>query len=178
MKIQNDDDVSFHDTGVIAKGFILIEHTFYIITGLLLAITAVLALLSAAISLLIASFALGAPEEIIVTIDRVLFVLMLMEILHTVRVSIRDGVLIPDPFLVVGLIASIRSVLVITLGSSQATHPGNWTSDTQAQFNASMVELGVLSGLILVMVIAIYLLRRGRANFHDQESLMGGTNRV
>jgi len=159
-----------HDTSLIARTLILIEHAFYIVTGALLAATAALALVSAAIALLTASFAWGAPEQIIVTIDRVLFVLMLMEILHTVRVSIRDGVLIPDPFLVVGLIASIRSVLVITLGSSQATHPGNWTPEAQAQFNASMVELSVLGALILVMVVAIYLLRMGRRNFHDPEN--------
>jgi uncharacterized membrane protein (DUF373 family) len=150
------------ESGFIPRIFVLIEHTFYFVTGVLLAITAALALLSAGISIASASISWGAPEEIIVTIDRLLFVLMLLEILHTVRVSIRDGILTPDPFLVVGLIASIRRVLVITLGSSQATHPGNWTPETQAQFNASMMELGVLSVLILVMVVAIFLLRRGR----------------
>ena len=49
-----------------------------------------------------------------------LFVLMLVEILHTVRVSIRSGNLNAEPFLIVGLIASIRRVLVITLQSSNA----------------------------------------------------------
>jgi uncharacterized membrane protein (DUF373 family) len=119
---------------------------------------------SAAISLWGAGVAWGAPDEIIITIDRLLFVLMLLEILHTVRVSVREGTLTPEPFLVVGLIASIRRVLVITLGSSQATHPGNWTPDVQQQFNASMLELGVLGILILVMVVAIFLLRRAKVH--------------
>jgi uncharacterized membrane protein (DUF373 family) len=149
-------------SGMAARLFIQVEHAAYLATGVLLACTAVLALVSGAISLVDAGRSWGAPDEIIVTIDRLLFVLMLLEILHTVRVSVRDGTLTPEPFLVVGLIASIRRVLVITLGSSQATHPGNWTQQIQEQFNASMLELGVLGLLILVMVFAIYLLRRGR----------------
>jgi len=157
-----DPDKPIADTSLVARVFVSVEHTFYIVTGVLLAATAALALFSSAISFWTATIAWGAPEEIIILIDRLLFVLMLLEIFHTVRVSIRDGVLVPDPFLVVGLIASIRRVLAITLTSSQATHPGNWTPQVQAQFNASMIELGVLSALIMVLILAIFMLRRGR----------------
>jgi len=163
----NDPNKPIADTSFVARVFVSIEHTFYIITGVLLAATAALALLSSAISFWTASLALGAPEEIIILIDRLLFVLMLLEIFHTVRVSIRDGVLVPDPFLVVGLIASIRRVLAITLASSQATHPGNWTPEVQAQFTASMIELGVLSALILVLISAIFLLRWKRTEHKE-----------
>jgi hypothetical protein len=92
-------------------------------------------------------------------VDRLLFVLMLAEILHTVRVSIRAGTLSAEPFLIVGLIASIRRVLVITLESSQST-PGKATGGNEQIFQSSMIELGVLCGLILTMVISIYLIRR------------------
>ena len=47
--------------------------------------------------------------------NELLIVLMLVEILHTVRISIRSHVLVTEPFLVVGLIAAIRRILVITL---------------------------------------------------------------
>ena len=149
--------------GMAATMFVQVEHAAYLATGVLLACTAALSLVSGAISLWDAGRSWGGAEQIVITIDRLLFVLMLLEILHTVRVSVRDGALTPEPFLVVGLIASIRRVLVITLGSSQATHPGNWTPEIREQFDASMLELGVLGGLILVMVIAIYLLRRATA---------------
>jgi hypothetical protein len=139
--------------------FAKIEQIIYFVVGLLLAATATFALLSAAISVWGDVLSLGAPEETLVTIDRLLFVLMLVEVLHTARVSVREGRLTAEPFLVVGLIASIRRVLAITLGSSHATHLGNWTPDVQERFNASMLELGVLAVLILVMVFAIYLLR-------------------
>jgi hypothetical protein len=51
---------------------------------------------------------------------------MLVEILHTVRISIRSHILvITEPFLVVGLIASIRSILVITLEAATLTKEGS-----------------------------------------------------
>ena len=148
--------------GLSGRAFIKVEHAAYLATGVLLACAAALSLVSGALALWDAARSWGGADQIVITIDRLLFVLMLLEILHTVRVSVRDGTLTPEPFLVVGLIASIRRILVITLGSSQATQPGNWTPDIREQFNASMLELGVLGLLILVMVLAIYLLRRAR----------------
>jgi hypothetical protein len=73
------------------------------------------------------------------------------------RESFRQAV---TGFRIVGLIASIRRVLVITLEPSQAQEPGKWTPEFQKLFNSSMIELCVLGGLILAMVLSIYLLRR------------------
>ena len=91
-------------------------------------------------------------------------VLMLVEILHTVRVSIRSGQLSCEPFLIVGLIASIRRVLVITLETSQATKGGSLSEASEGVFRASMIELGVLAVLIMVMVVSIYILHRSGAS--------------
>ncbi len=102
----------------------------------------------------------GDANSLVVTIDRLLFVLMVVEILHTVRVSFRSGTLVCEPFLVVGLIASIRRMLVITLESSQVSQPSKWTPEALGFFNSTMLELSVLGGLILVMVVSIYILRR------------------
>ena len=54
---------------------------------------------------------------------------MLVEILHTVRISIRSHVLVTEPFLIVGLIASIRRVLVITLEAATLTKEGAWATE-------------------------------------------------
>jgi len=77
--------------------------------------------------------------------------------------------LVCEPFLIVGLIASIRRILVITLESSQAHQPGKWSPESDAMLRSTMLELGVLSVLILVMVISIYLLRRRRGGEEDFE---------
>jgi uncharacterized membrane protein (DUF373 family) len=136
-----------------------IEHGIYVVLGIVLSLTALIALILAIETLWNGVMNWSGGSALLVIIDRLLFVLMLAEILHTVRVSITSGTLNCEPFLIVGLIASIRRVLVITLESSQAT-PGSLT-EHQAAFQASMIELGVLAGLIMVMVISIYLLRRG-----------------
>jgi hypothetical protein len=41
-------------------------------------------------------------------------ILLVIELLYTVQVSFREHGLIPEPFLLVGLIAAIRRVLVLT----------------------------------------------------------------
>jgi uncharacterized membrane protein (DUF373 family) len=140
--------------------FVNVELIAYLLLGLMLAVAAILGLTGAAISVWTAAQSHGAADSLLIMIDRLLFVLMIVEILHTVRVSFKSGALVCEPFLVVGLIASIRRVLVITLESSQVSAPGKWTPDSQSLFSSSMLELIVLGGLILVMVMSIVLLRR------------------
>ncbi len=53
----------------------------------------------------------------------------LVEILHTVRLSIRSHTLVTEPFLVVGLIASIRRILVVTLEATTLTKEGKWSPE-------------------------------------------------
>lgn len=145
-----------------AQLFLWAEHAAYLTLGAVLVLASLLAIVSAVLALWEAALHWGASEELIRTIDRMLFVLMMLEILHTVRVSVRSGTLAAEPFLIVGLIASIRRVLVITLSSSEATHPGAWTPEIREQFMATMLELGVLALLIVAFVVAIFMLRRRR----------------
>lgn len=76
-----------------------------------------------------------------------------------------------EPFLIVGLIATIRRVWMITLESSQVNQPGKWTPETQALFNSTTLELGVLGGLILIMVISICLLRYSERIAFDKRKM-------
>jgi uncharacterized membrane protein (DUF373 family) len=145
-----------------SRAFLGLENIAYVVLGLLLAIAALLGVVGAATSLWDAVWRLGDGTALILAIDRLLFVLMVVEILHTVRVSFRSGALVCEPFLIVGLIASIRRILMITLEASQANQPGKWSPQSESMLRATMLELGVLSVLILVMVISIYLLRRRR----------------
>src|ERR1035441_43286 len=98
--------------------------------------------------------------ETLRVLDQLLVVLMLVEILHTVRISIRSHFLVTEPFLVVGLIASIRRILVITLEAATLTKGGTWSTEGASIFRASMTELGLLGLLILILVFSITLLRR------------------
>jgi uncharacterized membrane protein (DUF373 family) len=154
------------------QAFQQVEHALYVALALLLGATTLLALAGAAVTLWLGLGEWTSMESIFTVIERLLVVLMLIEILHTVHVSVRSGALTCEPFLVVGLIASIRRVLVITLESSQATQHGEMSDSSEKLFRASMIELGVLAALILVMVASIYLLRRA----HEPVPAGGGQN--
>src|SRR3954454_11753182 len=155
-----------HETTILRPGsrrvFLGVEHVLYLALGILLCLTAVLALAGAAATLWQGLGEWTATETVFIVIDRLLFVLMLIEILHTVRVSVESGELNCEPFLVVGLIASIRRILVITLESSKITRQGFTPEEVDRIFRTEMIELAVLAVLIVVMVASIYMLRRTR----------------
>ena len=165
-----DQHASSRLTRLASQIFLHTEHAIYAALGLLLALTAILALVDATSLTVEAMHKLGGATQLLEVVDRLLFLLMLVEILHTVRVSMRSGKLTTEPFLIVGLIASIRRVLVITLQSSEIAHATDWTPEKEALFRASMIELGVLSMLILIMVLSIFLLHRARP---DQKAPAG-----
>jgi hypothetical protein len=109
--------------------------------------------------------------ETLRVLDQLLVVLMLVEILHTVRISIRSHFLVTEPFLVVGLIASIRRILVITLEAANLTKAGSFSAEGERIFRASMIELGLLGLLILILVFSITLLRRAAPSPKDAQDL-------
>jgi len=93
-------------------------------------------------------------------LDQLLLVLVLVEILHTVRISIRSKEIILEPFLIVGLIASVRRVLVIAMQAAKLTEEGPNVAEA---FRRSMIELGVVGFLVLTFVVSIYVLRRSQS---------------
>src|ERR1700739_568672 len=139
------------------------ELVVYVALGALLSVTALLTLGSAALLLLEGMRDWSSTSAIFLIVDRLMFVLMLIEILHTVRGSVHPGAITPEPFLIIGLIASIRNVIVITLKSSGMTAEGAGSIEGETLFRSSIVELAVLGALILIFVISIYMLRRGHA---------------
>ena len=141
-------------------GLGLVEVSIYMMLGLLLSLTGLIALGGVVPILWESAHHLSQPSGVFKIMDRLLFVLMLVEILHTVRISIRSHRLVTEPFLIVGLIASIRRMLVITLEAASLTEPAKWTAGGAAIFRASMLELTLLAFLVLSLVVSICLLRR------------------
>ncbi len=141
------------------KPFAQFEYAAYLVVGFLLAITTIVAIAEAAAMLWHALWD-WSGSDVFEIIDQLFFVLLLMEILHTIRASTRLGGLSGESFLIVGLIAAIRRVLAITLHVSHGTAAGSVEPEALQQFRGSMIELGVLCGLILILVGSIVLLRR------------------
>lgn len=87
---------------------------------------------------------------IIEVISKTLLLLMIIEILATVRISIKEHSVCTEPFFIVGIIASIRRILIISVE----------TAYMPEHFYNYMIEIGVLVGLSLVFVISIVMLRK------------------
>jgi uncharacterized membrane protein (DUF373 family) len=136
-----------------------IEQAVYLAIGGLLVLTLLLALAGSGKLLWDGVQDWTGTSAIFQIIDRLLFVLMLVEILNTVQASIRTRTLVCEPFLVVGLIACIRRILVITLETSQITRPDHWQVENVSLLWASMVELGVLGALVVILIGSIYVTR-------------------
>jgi hypothetical protein len=136
------------------------EMAIYSALAVLLSLTILAALASACKLLLDSVIHWRVATQTLRVLNELLIVLMLTEILHTVRISIRSHVLVTEPFLVVGLIASIRRILVISLEMATLGKELVWTSDSTQVFRSSMIELGLLGLLVLVLVFSITLLRR------------------
>jgi hypothetical protein len=138
----------------------LLETLLYMAVGVLLVAAAILGVFEAGIGLWRGVAGGGIASSGLLALDQLLLVLMLIEILHTVRISIRTQTLTMVPFLIVGLIASIRRVLVITVHAARLAEQEKLPSDQAALFRESMIELGVLALLIVVFVYSIVRLRQ------------------
>ena len=97
-------------------------------------------------------------ENIVMLLDRILLIIIFAEVLYTVQVSFRQRILQPAPFLVVSLIAVTRRILVLT-----AELP-NLMKESEQLFQHAMIELGLLTVLIFVLVVSLYYLRPANPN--------------
>jgi hypothetical protein len=146
------------------------EVVIYSVLAVLLFLTALVAIGNAGKMLWEGLSHWTIATETLLVLDQLLVVLMLVEILHTVRISIHSHTLVTEPFLVVGLIASIRRMLVITLEAAALTKGGTWSTEGVSIFRANMTELGLLGVLILILVFSITLLRRNAPQPDNIES--------
>ena len=138
----------------IAQWFARVEDVVYIGLAIILAALALGLLVDGGIAFVRAVSSGELGERVATLLDRLLLILMVVEILYTVQVSLREHTLVPEPFLVVGLIAGIRRILVLTAEFSELIEEGG------DAFRNGMTELGVLTAMVLALVVAVALLRR------------------
>jgi uncharacterized membrane protein (DUF373 family) len=93
-------------------------------------------------------------ENAVFLLDRILLIIIIVEVAYTVQVSFRQHVLRPEPFLVVGLIAVTRRIIVLTAEMAKLA------KESQEGFYNSMIELGLLTVLTFALVLCVYLLRQ------------------
>jgi len=138
----------------VARAFSVVEDIVYIGLGVLLAGSSLILLGSGIINFGQNLIAGSLGTNIVALLDRILSILLVVELLYTVQVSFREHILAPEPFLLVGLIAAIRRVLVLTAELAQVK------DQPQEIFRYFIVELGVLTLLIVTLAISLVLLRK------------------
>jgi uncharacterized membrane protein (DUF373 family) len=96
-------------------------------------------------------------------LNSILLVMMIMEIVYTVTKSLESHTLVAEPFLIIGAIAAIRRMLVITAESTklELTNPD--------AFRSLLIELGLLALIVIAMAVSVWILRRSNSGKVEDE---------
>lgn len=112
-----------------------VERIIYYFVALALVVPVVMLFVSTAMSMLQVS-EVGILQTVLAVLDRVLLVFILVELLDTIKIIRREHGIIAEPFLLVGLIAVVRRILLVTAQIEQATGTD--------EFRNLLADLGVM----------------------------------
>lgn len=138
------------------------ERIAYLAIALALSVPIVMLVVSA-VMIMLAVSEVGVLETVLGVLDRLLLAFIFVELINTVRVTLSErGIFIAEPFLLVGLIAVVRRILLLTAALEQTT--------STEEFQNMLLELGVMTGLVIVLTVALYFTRRMRLSEQETES--------
>ena len=93
-----------------------------------------------------------SDQPVLELLDVLLLVFIVVELLFAVRSTVERRELVAEPFLMVGIIASIKEIVVLSVEAAGVVgEPG---------FGDRMIEVGVLGALVLSLGLTSLLLRR------------------
>jgi uncharacterized membrane protein (DUF373 family) len=124
------------------------EDVLYVAVALLLVGGAAVVLVDATYSL-VTEMDDGTSRAIEHALDSLLIVFILIELLGAVRSTVRERRLVAEPFLLVGVIASIKEIVVLSAFAQE-----------NADIEDTVLQVGVLGGVVLGLSLALLLLRR------------------
>jgi uncharacterized membrane protein (DUF373 family) len=87
-------------------------------------------------------------------LDTLLLVFIFVEMLYAVRETLRERQVLVEPFLLVGILAAIKEIVVLSVEAAEQVK-----EDGKA-FDRSVTEIGVLGLLIVALAASAVLLRR------------------
>ena len=96
---------------------------------------------------------LGVISTAAEVLDLLLLVFIVVELLYAVRTTLAERELLAEPFLLVGIIASIKEIVVLSVEAAGALGKG-------AEFDDRVVEIGLLGALVVLLGVTSFLLRR------------------
>ena len=142
-------------TDAIGEGLVSFELVLYASIGLLLGVAGLLILVGTISGLVRGIGDQGAIHVAVLVLDRVLLALIVGELLYTLRFVVRTHEIAVEPFLYIGLIAVVRRILIVT-----AQFEGSDTGGRQ--LTNTLLEFGLLGGMVPAIAAAIWLVRRSR----------------
>lgn len=101
--------------------------------------------------------------QVLELLSGLLLVFIFTELITTIRVVIARRRVVVEPFLIVGIVAAVRRLIVISAEAENLLGT--------AQFRDLMLEIGILAGTVLVLGTTVLLLRIKRAE--DDEPITG-----
>jgi len=144
-----------------ARLFDLIEDAIYMVVAALLVVAGLFVLWNA-VSTVFKDLGHSTLTQLVTDVlDNGLLLFIIAELLHTVRATIQERTLVVEPFLIVGIIAGVRRLLLIT---AQLAAGGN-----QFSWQQQGIEMTVLLALILGMTVALVLYHRYHGPVTDEE---------
>ena len=91
-------------------------------------------------------------DPIVEVLDTLLLVFIVIELLSAVRTTLSKRELVAEPFLLVGIIASIKEIVVLSVKAAEDIGTGE-------QFRDQMWEIGVLGVVVVLLGGTAWLLR-------------------
>jgi len=101
-----------------------------------------------------------APTVMIEILDGLLLIFIFVELLYAVRSCLRSHEIVAEPFLIVGILAGIKEIVVLSVEAATLLDKG-------PDFSRAVVEIGVLGGVVLVLALAAFVLRERRRDTAD-----------
>jgi uncharacterized membrane protein (DUF373 family) len=102
---------------------------------------------------LLAVFEVDPLQTTLAILDRVLLITIFVELLITIEVIVRERQIVAEPFVLIGLVAVVRRILLVTAEAGQSL-------DDPEKFLNLVTELGVLTALVISLAAALYVARR------------------
>jgi uncharacterized membrane protein (DUF373 family) len=146
------------------------DEAVYVAVGVLFLVAAV-AMGVYSISTFIRHINDGFPLDLITFINDLLLVLIILEVLGTVRSYLATGTTSLAPFLYIGIISATRRILAIGAQTTLGQTSGE-------PFSHFMIDLGVNGGVVLALAIALFLFtRKGPAESLESTRATGTADR-
>jgi uncharacterized membrane protein (DUF373 family) len=128
------------------------EDAIYVGIAVVLSVAAGALLISAGRGLTHLNEGTPATEVVLSVLDTLLLVFIVVELLFAVRVILGRREVVAEPFLIVGIIASIKEIIVLSVEAADYVGKDD-------KFFHAIIEVGVLGLLVLVLAVAAILLR-------------------